>query len=67
MAEILSVLYLVLFALAGLGVSRYLFYRDRPIVRIWLGLAFGMLFYLWLPALFSFALRFTLLYQLLGL
>lgn len=67
MAEILSVLYLVLFALTGLGVSCYLFYRDRPIVRIWLGLAFGMLFYLWLPALFSFALRFTLLSQLLGL
>ena len=67
MAEVLSVLYLALFALAGLGVSRYLFYRDRPLIRVWLGLAFGMLLFLWLPALFSFGLRFTMLSQLLAL
>jgi cadmium resistance protein CadD (predicted permease) len=43
------------------------FYRDRPMIRIWLGLTFGMLMLIWLPALFSFVFGFVLLSQLLGL
>ncbi len=67
MAELLSVLYLILFALAGLGISRFAFYRERPLRRVWLGLVFGYAMFLWLPALFSFLLGFHLLAQLLGL
>lgn len=67
MAELLSILYVFLFAASGIGISRMLFYREKPLVRIWLGLAFGMAMLMWFPALFSFALGFYLPAQLLGL
>ena len=67
MAELLSILYIALFAASGIGLSRLLFYREKPLVRIWLGLAFGMAMLMWLPALFSFVLGFHLLAQLLAL
>jgi hypothetical protein len=67
MPEMFSILYLLLFAFSGLAVARRLFYRNKPLVRIWLGLAFGMLMLIWLPALFSFLFGFVLLSQLLGL
>ena len=67
MAELLSILYVALFAASGIGLSRLVFSREKPLVRIWLGLAFGMAMLMWLPALFSFALGFHLLSQLLGL
>ncbi|HRX59054.1 MAG TPA: hypothetical protein P5075_09795 [Eubacteriales bacterium] len=66
MAVVFSFLYLALFIFSGLGVSRVLFYKDRPLVRVWLGLAFGMLMLIWLPALFSFIFGFVMLSQLLG-
>ncbi len=67
MAELLSVCYVALFAASGIGISRMLFYREKQLIRIWLGLAFGMAMLVWLPALFSFALGFYLPAQLLGL
>ncbi len=67
MAEVLSILYVALFAASGIGLSRLLFYREKPLVRIWLGLAFGMAMLIWFPALFSFAMGFYLPAQLLGL
>ncbi len=67
MAIIVSLIYLLLFGLSGLGVSRLIFYRDRPLIRVWLGLAFGLLMLIWLPALFSFIFGFVLLSQILGL
>ncbi|NLI53063.1 MAG: hypothetical protein GX417_01925 [Clostridiales bacterium] len=67
MAELLSILCLALFAASGIGLSRLLLYKEKPLVRLWLGLAFGMAMLLWFPALFSFALGFTLPAQLLGL
>jgi hypothetical protein len=67
MAIIISLVYLLLFALSGIGVSNLVFYRERPLVRVWLGLAFGLLMLIWLPALFSFALGFILIAQVLGL
>ncbi len=66
MAVVFSFLYLAVFAASGLGVSRTLFFRDRPLVRVWLGLTFGMLMLIWLPALFSFIFGFVLLSQLLA-
>ena len=67
MAELVSLVYLALFACSGLGVARLLFYRERPLRRIWLGLVFGFAMLLWLPALFSFAMGFVLRAQLLAL
>jgi len=67
MAELVSLFYLALFACSGLGVARLLFYRERPLRRIWLGLVFGFAMLLWLPALFSFAMGFVLTAQLLAL
>ena len=67
MAELLSILYVALFAVSGIGLSRLLFYREKPLVRIWLGLAFGMAMLIWFPALFSFAMGFYLSAQILGL
>lgn len=67
MSEVLSVLYVALFAASGIGLSRLLFDREKPLVRIWLGLAFGMAMLIWLPALFSFVLGFYLPAQILGL
>ncbi len=67
MAELLSIVYLALFAASGIGLSRLIFYKEKPLVRLWLGLAFGMAMLMWFPALFSFALGFTLSAQLLGL
>ena len=67
MAELLSILYVLVFATAGYGLSRLLFNREKPLVRLWLGLAMGMAMLIWFPALFSFVLGFHLLAQLLGL
>ncbi len=67
MPELFSILYIALFAASGTGLSRLLFHREKPLVRLWLGLAMGMAMLLWLPALFSFALGFHLLSQLLAL
>ncbi len=67
MAELVSLFYLALFACSGLGISRLLFFRERPLRRIWLGLVFGFAMLLWFPALFSFALGFHMPAQLLGL
>ncbi|MEZ4628212.1 MAG: hypothetical protein R2912_09080 [Eubacteriales bacterium] len=50
----LSIL-IALFATSG-TVSRFLFSREKPLVRIWLGLALGMAMFIWFPALFSFLL-----------
>ena len=57
----------MLFVASGLCIARFLFPEDRALVRIWLGLVFAMAMLMWLPALFSFLLGFTVLSQLLGL
>ena len=67
MAELVSLLYLALFVCSGLGVARLLFYRERPLRRVWLGLVFGFAMLLWFPALFSFAIGFVLRAQMLAL
>lgn len=67
MATIWSILYMLAFACAGVMIARFLFPGKRPIIRVWLGLAFGLALLIWLPALFSFLLSFRLLSQLLAL
>ena len=51
---------LVLYLLCGVICARAILWDKSPLVRAWTGAAFGMLCFMWLPALFAFALRFTL-------
>ena len=66
--EILSVLYLLVFALSGVMISRYVFSGDKLLKRVFFGLVFGLLMLLWLPVLLAFLFgKFNLLAQLLAL
>lgn len=64
--EILSVIYLLIYAISGIFIARYVFASDKPIRRIFMGLVFGLMMLLWLPVLFAFLIDFTLLAQLLA-
>lgn len=55
------------FELAGLVCSERLFARMERVVRLWLGLSLGLILMMWLPALWAFAIDFTVTAQLLGL
>ena len=63
---ILSVLYLLFYAVAGVLMGRYLFATESLPRRLWLGLALGLFGSIWLPSLFSFALGFGTLSHILG-
>lgn len=66
--EVLSVLYLLVYAFSGISIARYVFHKEHPVKRVFFGLVFGLAMLLWLPTIFSFALsKFNLLSQLLGL
>ena len=66
--EILSVLYLLVFALSGVMISRYVFSGDKLLKRVFFGLVFGLVMLLWLPVLLAFLFgKFNLLAQLLAL
>lgn len=67
MAALWSILYMLAFAVSGVLIARTLFPGKRPAVRIWLGLVFGLVMLIWLPALFAFVLSFKLSAQLLAL
>ena len=66
-SDIIAVLYLAAFIAAGQLLSRWVFCRSPRVVRTTLGAALSLLMLMWLPALFSFGLGFTLLSQLLAL
>ena len=51
---------LVFYLLCGVIFARAILWDKSPLMRAWTGAAFGMLCFMWLPALFAFALRFTL-------
>ena len=65
--DLLSALYLVAFVLSGVAIARVYLSKERPLVRLWLGGVIALLLLIWLPALFSLLLGFTLLSQLLAL
>lgn len=44
----------------GVLCARALLWDKSPLIRVWTGAAFGILCLMWLPALFAYALRFTL-------
>jgi hypothetical protein len=56
---IASLAYLLLFLSFGMLSVRFLLPKHKPLNRIWLGLSFGVLLEMWLPALCAFFLGFT--------
>ena len=55
---ILSILYLLFYAVAGVQIGRWLFKTESFPRRLWLGLTVGLFGSIWMPSLFSFALGF---------
>lgn len=65
--NIISIVYLGAFLASGYFIASNVFLREGQLLRLTLGTATGLLMLMWLPALFSFVLGFTLLSQLLAL
>ena len=51
---IASAVYTLMYLVFGLAAVRFLLPRHRPLNRIWLGLCFGLLGEMWLPAIGAF-------------
>ncbi len=64
---IVSLLYVLAFAVSGVYIAEALFSAHKPQRRIWLGLVIGLFLWTWLPSLFAFVIGFTLTAQLLAL
>lgn len=60
MTAFLGVLYLLVFLAAGCVCVRCLLPRHSLLTRVWLGVSLGLLLMMWLPALFAFAMDFTM-------
>ncbi len=56
-----GIVYLVFFLAGGVAITRFLLPQRQPIVRWYLGAALGVLLYMWLPALWAYAVGFSLL------
>ncbi len=67
MYEVLCVIYLAVYLIAGYFLARVVFADDRPLIRLLFGGVFGLVLLMWLPAVFSFIMGFTLLAQLVAL
>ena len=63
---IFSLLYMALFICCGFCLSNWILRPRRLCLRLWLGGSTGLFLLLWLPALWSFLLGFTLSAQLLA-
>lgn len=63
---ILSILYVLFYAAAGVLIGRYLFSGESLPRRLWLGLVLGLFGSIWLPSLFSFVLGFAQSSHILG-
>lgn len=63
----LAILYLLFFLTGGCLITRLLFKRMRPLVRIYLGLSVGVLLLMWLPVLWAYAFTFDMLSHALAL
>ncbi|MEL7608503.1 MAG: hypothetical protein AAGU74_03285 [Bacillota bacterium] len=64
--NIVSTLYCALYLLAGYAVARVIFKEEAPHLRILFSGAIALALLMWLPALFSFLMGFTLAAQLLA-
>lgn len=55
----MAIVFTAFFLLGGVQAVRFLLPEKSPVVRIWLGLALGLLLEMQLPALFAYAFGFT--------
>ena len=55
----LAIFYLLFFLAGGVLITRLLLPQVRPVLRVYLGLSFGVLALMWLPALWAYAVRFS--------
>lgn len=62
-----GILLLCGFLFCGVAIADSIFHDRSGMIRLWLGLCFGLMLMMWLPAAFAFFLDFTLAAQLLGL
>ena len=63
----LGILLLCGFLICGVSIADHLFAKKSALVRVWVGLCFGLMLMMWMPAIFAFAIGFTRAAQLLGL
>ncbi len=56
----LAIVYYLLFAFCGVIIVHCLLPKKSPVVRVWLGLALGLMLEMWLPALCAFLWDFSL-------
>ena len=57
----IGLLYLLFFLAGGVMIARFLLPGRRAVIRWYLGAAFGLMLMLWLPALWAYAVRFSIL------
>ena len=62
-----GIIYLTAYEIIGVDIARRLAAKRGPIVRIWLGLCLGLVMLMWFPALFAFAMDFSVPAQWCGL
>ena len=56
-----ALVYLLFFLAGGVAITRLLLPRIRPVVRVYTGLSLGVLLLMWLPMLWAYAVRFSVL------
>lgn len=62
-----GIIFLTAFEILGVDIARRLAASRGPVVRMWLGLCLGLVMLMWFPALFAFAMDFTVAAQLCAL
>ena len=62
----IAICFTLLFAISGICISEVVFQTHKAKIRIWLGLAAGLLMLTWLPSLFALLIGFTLTAQILA-
>ena len=63
----LGILLLCGFLACGVFIADSVFAKKSALIRVWLGLCFGLMLMMWLPTFFAFGMNFTRAAQLLGL
>lgn len=58
---------LALYLLGGMVCARIVLHDKSPLLRVWLGLSFGMLLFMWLPVLAAFVVKFTVTAEVIAL
>jgi hypothetical protein len=58
---LIGILYLLFFLAGGVGIARFWLPGRRAVIRWYLGAAMGVFLLLWLPALWAYAVKFSIL------